>query len=235
MCSRFHRYLMLSGQNTFRMFLLSRRFSSWTRLLLALSLAAAVVVFPCRARADDGGSGNNHGNDGNGNNGDGNNGGGNGGNNGGGNGNNGNGNGHGRGHRDAGQAAGTFLIMVRGYFATDPGSGDPNTATVSATTVSFHAQVKDDGGHSFSFDATNLRITDNYHFSGSGTIGAAAVTIEGHVDPTDPASRGNGQNSPVVSNPRLECTYTTTGPASRHSGRVVGSMAPPPAPASSSH
>jgi hypothetical protein len=197
------------------MLLLSRRFTSWTRLLLALSLAAAVAAFPCRARADDGNNGNgNNGNDGN---------------------DNGGGNGRGHGHRDAAQAAGTFVIIVRGYFTTDAGNANANSATVTATTVTFsQVPVKDDAGHAFLLNA-NLRITDNYHFSGNGTIGSVTVTIEGHVDPTDPSSRGNGQNRQVVSNPRLECTYTTADPANRHGGRVVGSLVPSATPASSSH
>lgn len=138
------------------------------------------------------------------------------------------GSGNGRGHRDPAQVAGTFFVVVRGYFTSDPSNPGANTASVTQTTVSMHAQLKNDAGQSFVLDASNLRITDSYHFSGTGTIGSLRATFDGHVDPTDPTDSGNnghgrGHDHQVVSHARLECTYTATEPSGlRHSGRIVG-------------
>ena len=200
---------MLRGNNPIRMCLSYGGLRSPDRLLLLIVVVAVALSLPGRSAAD-GGHDNNPGNNGPGNNGPGNNGPGN------------NGNGHGR--RDPGQFTGTFSVIVRGFFTSDPQA--PGTASVTATAVSFHAQVKDDSGRIYQLDATNLTIGDNYHFSGSGSVGGGAVTIDGHVDPPDPdvAHGGHGHDRQVVSAARFQCTYTTN---DHHNGRVVGSIQSP--------
>lgn len=197
---------MFAVNNSSSMWSVSGCLCRWNRLLFMLLIAAPVVVLPCRASAD-----HNENRDGNG---------------------NGQGNGNGRGHRDPSQFSGTFTLVVRGYFVNDPSNTSGNTASVSQTAVTIQWNVKDDSGHGYTLAAANLRISDNYHFSGTGTVGGIQVTIDGHVDPSDPApapgnnGRGEGHNRQVVSHTRLECTYTTSDPATRehHSGRIVGTQ-----------
>lgn len=190
---------MLPTDNSSSMSAVSMVMRCWRRTLILLLMAASVLVLPSNARADRDGGGNQ----------------------------NGQGNGHGR--RDPAQTAGTFLIVVRGYFTSDSSNSGANTASVTSGSVTLHAQVKDDAGNSYTLDASNLRISDSYHFSGTGTVGGTQVTIDGHVDPADPSNAtGNGHDQghshQVVSQTRLECTYTTGGDRSnpRHSGRIVG-------------
>ena len=190
---------MLPNDNSSSMSAVSDVTRCWRRVLILLLMAASVLAIASDARADRDGGGND------------------------------NGQGNGHGHRDPAQFSGTFLIVVRGFFTSDSSNSSANTASVTSTSVTLHARVKDDAGNSYTLDASNLRISDNYHFSGTGTIGGTQVTIDGHVDPTDPTDstsngHGQGHNHQVVSQTRLECTYTTTGNRTneRHSGRIVG-------------
>jgi hypothetical protein len=201
----FHRDFMLANDNSSSMGWVSDYVRCWSRLLMLLLMAGSVLAFPSGASAGRDGSGDGGGNG------------------------NGQGNGNGRGRRDPAQFSGTFLIFVRGFFTSDPSNSSANTASVTSTSVSLHARLKDDAGNSYTLDASNLRITDNYHFSGTGTIGGTQVTIDGHVDPSDPTDstgngRGQGHGHQVVSQTRLECTYTTNSDRAneRHSGRIVG-------------
>jgi len=202
MSNRIHRDFMLTDDNSSKMRLVSDRLRWWNRLSILLLVAGSMVVFPSRAfAAHDRGTGSRdggpEGTPGN----------------------------HGR--RDPTQFSGTFVISVRGFFTSDPGQS-ANTASVTSASVSLHAQVKDDAGNTYAFDAQNLRINDSYHFSGTGTIGSTQVSIDGHVDPSDPNNtngngHGQGHGRQVVSQGRLECTYTfTTSSGERHAGRVVG-------------
>ena len=200
MSKAFHRDFMLANDNSSSMDWVRDRVRGWSRLPMLL-MAVLLLAFSSSAFAGRDGGGNREGP----------------------------GQGNGRGHRDPAQFSGTFVILVRGYYVNDPSNTGDNTASVSQTAVNIHWHVKDSAGQTYTLDAPNLRISDNYHFSGAGTIGGMQITIDGHVDPSDPADstsngRGQGQSHQVVSQTRLECTYTTSSDHTNehHSGRIVG-------------
>jgi hypothetical protein len=98
--------------------------------------------------------------------------------------------------------SGKYRVEIRGYYTGD------GWATVTATSVSIDANVKDEAGRRTQLKAENLKLARD-RFSGQGTASNLKVNVSGRVDPPTGAVKVG----------RVTATYGTS---TNRYGRISG-------------
>jgi hypothetical protein len=115
---------------------------------------------------------------------------------------------------------GSFDVLIAGDYK---GTG---TAVLGASAVSISATIKDDAGNVGSLSG-NGQMSDDAHFSGTGTINIAGAsgsfTFDGRADAPDQSVQktlsGSSKPERIIIGPRMSATFQTD---QNHYARIVG-------------